>query len=125
MALPDGQGSITFDGVARFANFQIAYDPGKEISLVAALLLLGGLTTSLVVRQRRVVVRVSQSPPLRPGDGRPSRTTVTVAALGLTRLGPPAGELDRLADALGRPPGSTTPATDAGAPPDHSTLQED
>src|SRR5690606_27666362 len=61
LELPDGAGSITFDGVSRFANFQIAYDPGKEISLVAAIFLMVGLTTSLVVRRRRVWVRAVDS----------------------------------------------------------------
>lgn len=55
--LPDGLGSVTFDGVSRFANFQVARDPGKEISLVASLLLLVGLTISLGVPRRRVWVR--------------------------------------------------------------------
>lgn len=59
--LPDGKGSLTFDRVAEFANFQIAYDPGKEISLVAGLMLLLGLTTSLSVRRHRVWVRVGSS----------------------------------------------------------------
>ncbi|WP_300642019.1 cytochrome c biogenesis protein ResB [Nocardioides sp.] len=56
--LPDGLGTVTFDGVARFANFQVARDPGKEISLVAALLLLAGLTVSLGVPRRRAWVRL-------------------------------------------------------------------
>ena len=55
--LPGDLGTVTFDGVARFANFQIAYDPGKEASLVAAILLLAGLTASLAIRRRRVWVR--------------------------------------------------------------------
>lgn len=55
--LPEGLGSVTFDGVSRFANFQVARDPGKETSLVAALMLLLGLTISLGVPRRRVWVR--------------------------------------------------------------------
>lgn len=39
MRLPDGAGSVTFDGVARFGNFQVAYDPGKEVLAAAVLLL--------------------------------------------------------------------------------------
>ena len=58
MKLPDGKGSLRLDDVRRFANFQIAYDPGKEISLVAAILLLAGLTISLLTARRRVWVRV-------------------------------------------------------------------
>ncbi|MFZ5870002.1 MAG: cytochrome c biogenesis protein ResB [Actinomycetota bacterium] len=101
MTLPGGQGSVTFDGVSRFANFQIAYDPGKEISLVAALLLLAGLTASLTVRHRRVVVRV------RPGsDG---TTSVEAGSLGLTRLGPPSGELARITTTIGAPAADDEP----------------
>src|SRR3546814_12431879 len=62
MKLPDGAGSITFDGVDRFANLQIAYDPGKAMSLVAAILLLVGLTASLVIRHRRVWICCTASP---------------------------------------------------------------
>jgi cytochrome c biogenesis protein len=57
--LPGGRGSITFDGVERFAGLSIRSDPGKELTLVAALLALAGLIASLVVRRRRVFVRVS------------------------------------------------------------------
>lgn len=92
--LPDGLGSITFDGVTRFANFQIASDPGKEISLVAAILLLVGLTVSLTVRRRRVLALVRDV-----GGHR----EVVVVSRGLTRLGPPAGELAAVTAAAGRP----------------------
>jgi len=57
--LPGDRGSITFDGVERFAGLSIRSDPGKGITLVAALLALAGLIASLVVRRRRVFVRVS------------------------------------------------------------------
>ena len=40
--LPGGRGSITFDGVERFAGLSIRTDPGKGLTLVAALLSLGG-----------------------------------------------------------------------------------
>ncbi|MFP5335733.1 MAG: cytochrome c biogenesis protein ResB [Actinomycetes bacterium] len=101
MTLPGGRGSLTFDGVSRFANFQIAYDPGKEISLAAALLLLAGLSLSLGVRHRRIVVRA------RPGDD--GTTTVEAGSLGLTRLGPPAGELSRITTAVVGPAADAEP----------------
>ncbi|MFC8501074.1 cytochrome c biogenesis protein ResB [Pedococcus sp. NPDC057267] len=72
--LPGGRGSITFDSVDRFAGLSIRHDPGKGITLVAALLALAGLIASLVVRRRRVFVRVS------PAEGG-GRTVVTVAGL--------------------------------------------
>ncbi|QBX57271.1 cytochrome c biogenesis protein ResB [Nocardioides seonyuensis] len=94
--LPDGLGSVTFGGVSRFANFQVARDPGKEISLVAAILLLTGLTASLAVRRRRIWVR-------RASDG-----TIEVAGRSLSRRPLPPGELTDVAAAVGLPP------TDAG-----------
>ncbi|GAW49778.1 ResB family protein [Nocardioides sp. PD653] len=85
MTLPDGQGSLTFDGVSRFANFQVAYDPGKELSLLAAVMLLVGLTTSLCVRRRRTWVRVTRLDETGPGG----LSTVEIAGLSLTRRTPP------------------------------------
>lgn len=87
MKLPDDAGSITFEGVSRFANFQIAYDPGKEISLVAAVMLLAGLTASLVIRRRRLWLRVSES-----AHG----LTAEFAGQGMTRRGFPAKDIDHL-----------------------------
>ena len=86
MTLPGGEGSLTFDGVARFANFQLAYDPGKEISLIAAVMLLTGLTTSLMIRRRRIWVRVAA------GD-RPGSTEMEIAGQPMTRRGAPPGEI--------------------------------
>lgn len=76
MTLPDGLGSITFDGVRRWATLQVAHDPGKEPALGAAALALAGLMLSLFVRRRRVWVRVSTA------DG--GRTLVEVAGLART-----------------------------------------
>lgn len=107
MSLPGGAGSLTFDEVARFANFQIAYDPGKEISLAAGLMLLVGLTTSLAIRRRRVWVRVTQD------SG--SRCTVEVAGQSLTRWPLDARDTDAVGAAL-RPGPLPRPAdsTDEG-----------
>ncbi len=76
--LPGGRGSITFDGVERFAGLSIRYDPGKGLTLVSALLALAGLIASLVVRRRRVFVRVSTGPETPSDEG---RTVVTVGGL--------------------------------------------
>ena len=88
MRLPGGQGSLTFGGVARFANFQIARDPGKEIVLVAAIMMLAGLTASLMIRRRRIWVRVV------PGS---AGGELEVAALPMTRRGAPGGEVGAVA----------------------------
>ena len=92
MTLPGDAGSVTFDGVRQFANFQLAHDPGRQASLVAALLLLAGLTGSLVIRQRRLFIRVDSSGSV--------RSTVDVAGVARTRRGLPDGELTDIARAL-------------------------
>lgn len=56
--LPDGSGSVEFAGFQRWASFQIAYDPGKELALAAAAGAIGGLMLSLFVRRRRIWVKV-------------------------------------------------------------------
>ncbi|QSR30621.1 cytochrome C biogenesis protein [Nocardioides sp. S5] len=90
--LPDGLGSVTFDGLSRFANFQIARDPGKEVSLVAAILLMVGLTASLGIPRRRIWVR-------RNDDG-----TIELAGRSLSRRPVPPGLLQDLAATIGLPP---------------------
>ena len=101
MALPQGLGSLRFDGVARFANFQVARDPGKEVVLVAALLLLLGLTTSLTVRRRQVWVRCA-------GAASAGGVRVEVAGRSLGRREPDPDELVSLGLALGGPPGESS-----------------
>lgn len=112
VTLPDGMGSVTFDGVSRFANFQIAYDPGKEISLVAAMLLLFGLTISLGVGRRQVWMRYVDGP-----DGR----RIELATRSGTRRGARDDEIALLRSALEAPPDatsdlSTRPRTEETAP---------
>ncbi|WP_442860229.1 cytochrome c biogenesis protein ResB [Arthrobacter sp. zg-Y919] len=63
--LPDGKGSITFDGLKRYAALDIHYDPAKTGVLVFAVLSLSGLAASLFLARRRVWVRAGQHP-----DGR-------------------------------------------------------
>lgn len=106
--LPDGLGSVTFDGLSRFANFQIARDPGKELSLVAAILLMLGLTTSLAVPRRRVWVR-------RDHDG-----NVELAGRPLSRRALPPSDLDELAAALD-PPSNPAPNLTLNATPNQDT----
>ncbi|WNB84739.1 cytochrome c biogenesis protein ResB [Cellulomonas sp. ATA003] len=104
MTLPDGQGTLTFESVSRFANFQIAHDPGKEISLAAAVALLLGLTVSLAVRRRRIWIRVAPA----PGGGAPM---VEAATYALTRRGPVPDELSSVLAALpGAGPAGTDPS---------------
>jgi cytochrome c biogenesis protein len=99
MTLPDGAGSVTFEGVKRFAALDIRYDPTKGAALIAALLALAGLTTSLFVRRRRLWVRVGVD-----ADGR-----TVVEAAGLAR-GDDAGlalQVQAVLDGVGQPRAET------------------
>jgi cytochrome c biogenesis protein len=56
--LPDGMGTISFDGVKQYAQFDINHDPSKTLVFVSAVGIVGGLILSLGIRRRRVFVRV-------------------------------------------------------------------
>ena len=55
--LPDGKGTISFDGVKRYVGVDIHHNPGQGYALFFALLAVAGLVTSLYVNRRRVWVR--------------------------------------------------------------------
>jgi cytochrome c biogenesis protein len=84
--LPNGMGSVTLDGIKRFASFDIHRDPTQLWVLVFAILVLGGLLTSLFIPRRRVWVKLIENP-----DG----TGVTIEYAGLAR-----GDDPRLDDAV-------------------------
>ncbi len=92
--LPDGRGSITFESVARFAGLSVRTDPGKGLTLAAALVTIAGLLASLLVRRRRIFVRAVPD----PDDS--SRTLVTIGALSKTADPGLAVLVTDLADAL-------------------------
>ena len=109
--LPDGT-TISFDGLRRYAAFDIAHDPFERWVLVFALTAVGGLILSLFVPRRRVWVRV------RAKDG-----GAVLEVAGLARSDDPALEEDvhALASSLstaqdgtgdGEPRPDAAPATD-------------
>ncbi len=105
--LPDGLGSVTFEGVEPWTRVQISQTPGKEIALAGVVLALIGLLGSLFIRPRRIWVRAQKAD---QGGG----TMVQVAVLHRSNAGPEpddedAGphELDKLVAALGGPTGGT------------------
>ncbi|MDX6299162.1 MAG: cytochrome c biosis protein [Nocardioidaceae bacterium] len=115
--LPDGQGSIRFDGVQRWVKLQVSHSPGKGIALGGVLLGILGLMGSLFIRPRRAWVRVSQAP-VGPGD--PRRTVVELGGLDRSSGGDLSGEveeLERLITASSGPSGTsdTTPTPEEHA----------
>ncbi len=78
--LAGGKGSVTFDGVQRYAGLTVRHDPGKTGALVFALLAIAGLVLSLSVRRRRVFVRLDPAGTGAAGTD-PRRTVVRVAGL--------------------------------------------
>ncbi|MDO9455488.1 cytochrome c biogenesis protein ResB [Nocardioides sp.] len=62
--LPDGLGSVSFDGVQPWVRIQVSQSPGKEYALAGVVLALIGLIGSLFLRPRRVWVRARR----RKGD---------------------------------------------------------
>ena len=55
--LPEGKGTISFDGVKRYIGVDIHHNPGQLYALIFALLAVAGLILSLYVNRRRVWVR--------------------------------------------------------------------
>ena len=60
--LPNGQGTITFDGFKEWASFSITRDPGKGWALTSSILAIIGLSLSLLIPRRRIWLRVSAEP---------------------------------------------------------------
>ena len=113
--LPDGAGSISFDGFKRFANVQIVSDPGAPWVLAGAVAAVVGLCLSLFVRRRRWWVRASTDSA--------GRTVVEVAGLDRTDNAELAEEFAELVAAVGRagpplPVDGHAPTDDGAAGPD-------
>jgi cytochrome c biogenesis protein len=93
--LPDGLGSITFDGMSRFVKLQVSRSPGDWVALGGVVLALLGLLGSLFIRPRRVWVRVRREDDPESTDGA-RRTLVEVAGLDRSVGGDLAGEIDEI-----------------------------
>lgn len=91
--LPGGAGSVEFVDFDRWASFQIAHDPGKELALISSVVAMLGLMLSLFVRRRRMWVRVRES----SSGG----TLVEIASLGRTDAVELDTDVERLANRLG------------------------
>lgn len=100
--IPDGQGTVEFVGLDRWASFTISRDPGKVLALAAAIAVIVGLSLSLFVRRRRIWVRVD---PVAGSEGTDSLALFRVQVAGLTRSDSAdvSGEVDQLVTRLGGP----------------------
>ncbi|WP_066043652.1 cytochrome c biogenesis protein ResB [Herbiconiux solani] len=83
--LPNGLGTVTLDGVKRFASFDVHHDATQGWMLLFSILVLGGLLTSLFIPRRRLWVKATER-----ADG-----TIHVEYAGLAR-----GDDPRLVDAV-------------------------
>jgi cytochrome c biogenesis protein len=92
MKLPDGAGSVTFEGVDEWASFQISRQPASGWALTGAVAAIIGLAGSLFIQRRRVWVRAVRGP-----DG---VTVVEMAGLGRSESAKLPEELADLALAL-------------------------
>lgn len=99
VTLPDGLGSVTFDGMSRFVKLQVSRSPGDVVALGGVVLALIGLLGSLFIRPRRVWVRVRRTGD-GAGGGEGGRTLVEVAGLDRSAGGDLSGEIDQVAASL-------------------------
>ena len=93
--LPNGLGSIRFDGVRRWVRLQVTNSPGKGLALVGVLLGIVGLMGSLFIHPRRTWIRVGR---------RDGRTVVELAALDRNSGGDLRNEIDELERLVRQPP---------------------
>ncbi|MFD5447494.1 cytochrome c biogenesis protein ResB [Streptomyces sp. NPDC127100] len=92
MTLPNGAGTVTFDGVQEWANFQVTRQPASGWALGGAVVAILGLAGSLFIQRRRVWVRA-----VRGADG---VTVVEMAGLGRSESAKVPEELGELAGIL-------------------------
>lgn len=93
--LPDGMGSVSFEGIERWNKIQVSRTPGKFLALGGVVMALLGLLGSLFIRPRRAWVRAR-----RQVDG---RTLVEVGRLDRSSGSDPdagAAELAEIVEAL-------------------------
>ena len=89
--LPDGLGSVTFDGVSRYVKLQVSHTPGQVVALAGVVLALIGLLGSLFIRPRRLWVRARR-------EG--GRTLVEIAGLDRSSGGDLAAEVAQIRERL-------------------------
>jgi cytochrome c biogenesis protein len=117
VTLPDGLGSVTFEGVERWNKIQISRTPGKLVALAGVVLALLGLLASLFVRPRRLWVRAR-----RQDDG---TTLVELARLDRSSGGDPEDGAAELADVVAQLQDPTRTSTSSRTSSRTTTTKED
>ncbi|MDA5281598.1 cytochrome c biogenesis protein ResB [Streptomyces sp. NPDC054904] len=74
MTLPDGAGTVKFEGIERWATFSVTQQPANGLALAGAIVAIGGLAASLFIQRRRIWVRAV--------TGKDGVTVVEMAGLG-------------------------------------------
>ncbi len=92
MTLPDGLGSLTFDGYKEWVVLQIVDSPGRGLALAGGIAAILGLLGSLFVRPRRLWVRA-----IADENG---RTVVDVGALARSDGADLATDVERVREAI-------------------------
>lgn len=92
LRLDDGT-VVQFSGVTRWVSLQVSHDPAQLWVLTFALLVLGGLGLSLIVKRRRFWVRAAPAGPDEPAG----RTVVELGGLARTEAAGYGEEFDRIA----------------------------
>jgi cytochrome c biogenesis protein len=112
--LPNGMGSISFDGLSRAVQLQVASSPGKVVPLIGVLAAIAGLVASLFIRPRRTWVRAGRA------DG---ATVVQVAGLDRVAGGDLVGAVNGIVADMRPPPSPSGPAQDQDGPGHPSDLE--
>ncbi|MGW3522910.1 cytochrome c biogenesis protein ResB [Streptomyces olivaceus] len=113
MTLPNGAGTVTFDGIQEWAGFQVTQQPGSGWALGGAVAAILGLAGSLFIQRRRVWVRA-----VRGADG---VTVVEMAGLGRSESAKVPEELGDFAGVLyDRAPEPAAPDESGPSAPDAS-----
>jgi cytochrome c biogenesis protein len=133
MTLPDGT-TITFTGAKDFVSLQTSYDPVQGYALIFAILLIGGILSSLTIKRRRVWYRVTPLAAGTPGDPRlGSGSRVQIGGLARTDQAGYGGEFESLVALAGgradAPSEASIPETQKAAaqtatlPPETQTVE--
>ncbi|WP_079191459.1 cytochrome c biogenesis protein ResB [Streptomyces sp. CB00455] len=117
MELPNGAGTVKFEGIERWATFSITHQPGSGLALAGAVAAIAGLAGSLFIQRRRIWVRA-----VRGADG---VTVVEMAGLGRSESARLPEELAGLAATLHQQAPSAPAQASADAPADPAAAPAD